>query len=220
MAIQTGDYVAYRGGNTRWVAIETGPYFARKYTLVSQRTGRKRYNVPERELSLWSERQVVELPVKTTKGWVSRPKGWRGFDNFAGGARRTWIGKKWVFKKGHSSWGESRCALEACRYFLQSGGNEDDAVAKFGAQIVKEARYYAEVPVAECYLLSDGTLMMERVLPIRSLQAGSGAPTMDPAEREKRGFSFGGHAWPKWSQYIDSGQIGLTDKGELVAYDL
>ena len=122
---------------------------------------------------------------------------------------------------GHSDWGAERCATEAARYFLQTGGDYEEAVAKFGAGPAKEARdYYNDVPVAECYLLEDGTLLMERVNPVRSLQARDGAPTMSAAEREAAGFTFGGSGWPRWAGKVDSDQIGFTRKGELVAYDL
>lgn len=218
--IHTGNHVAYRGGSTKYEAIQTSRGWGeRKFTLVSLTTGRKRYNVPERDLTKWEERVPVSA-VKTSKGRVRRPGNWKSLESFAGGARRTWIGEKWVFKKGHSDWGEERCAIEACRYFIQSGGSARAAEEKFGRNIVKEAEWYAEVPVAECYLLEDGTLMMERVLPIRSLQCDSGAPSMEPEERERLGFGYGGSAWPKWADIIDSGQVGINTTGELVAYDL
>lgn len=218
--IRTGDHVSFRGGNTEYVATRTSTgWDERKFTIQSVKTGRRRYNVRERDLMLWSETRTVKA-VKTSKGMVRRPRNWTTLDNFAGGARRTYIGEKWVFKKGHSDWGESRCAIEACRYFIQSGGTYQAAEEKFGRSIAEEARYYDDVPVAECYLLEDGTLMMERVLPVRSLQRGSGAPSMEPEERERRGFHYGGSAWPQWADRIDSGQAGINAKGELVAYDL
>lgn len=218
--IRTGNIVAYRGGTTKYEAIQTSRgWEERKFTLVSLTTGRKRYNVRERDLTKWEERVPVSA-IKTSKGRVRRPGNWKSLESFAGGARRTWIGENWVFKKGHSEWGERRCAIEACRYFIQSGGDPKEAENKFGRSVLSEARYYDDVPVAECYLLEDGTLMMERVLPVRSLQRGSGAPSMDEKERERLGFHYGGSAWPKWADIIDSGQIGINAEGDLVAYDL
>lgn len=218
--IRSGDHVAYLNGNTEYVATRTNNgWDERKFTIQSVKTGRRKYNVRERDLIKWEERKPVSS-VKTTQGRVRRPRNWKSFDSFAGGARRTWIGEKWVFKKGHSEWGESRCAIEACRYFLQSGGDPKEAENKFGRSVFNEARYYDDVPVAECYLLEDGTLMMERVLPVRSLQRGSGAPSMTEDERRERGFHYGGRAYPDWSRKVDSDQIGINAKGELVAYDL
>jgi len=218
--VNIGDEVAYRGGNTKYTVVHISGYYASRTCIIrSTKSGRKKYNVPELELTLWFERKPIKA-VKTTQGRVKRPGNWKTLDNFSGGARRTWIGEKWVFKKGHSSWGEERCQVEACRYFIQSGGTEEEAVKKFGKYIVQEASDYDEVPIAECYLLDDGTLMMERVLPVRSLQRGSGAPSMSQEEREKRGFGYGGKGYPDWTRHIDSCQIGFTAKGELVAYDL
>lgn len=218
--IKTGDYVAYRGGSTKYSAVLISAYgYVRKYTLVSTKSGRRRYQVPENDLTPWGERTPVKA-VKTSQGLVKRPRGWKSLMNFSGGARCTWIGEKWVYKKGHNSWGESRCQVEAARYFLQSGGDSEEAIKKFGPKIISEALYYDDVPVAECYLLEDGTLMMERVLPIRSLQRGSGAPSMDAEERERRGFTYGGSGFPAWAGKVDSAQIGVNAKGELVAYDL
>lgn len=221
--ITDGSRVYYRGGNTEYVAVCTRRGWDEyKYTITSVKSGRNKFNVPERDLTLVSERIPVKS-VKTTKGRVRRPNNWKTLNSFAGGARRTWIGEKWVFKKGHGGLGEERCMVEACRYFLQSNGTSADAVraaeAKFGAGIVSEAQEYHDVPVAECYLLEDGTLMMERVLPVRSLQRGSGAPSMNEEERIKYGF-YGGNGYPDWTYKIDSAQVGITDKGELVAYDL
>lgn len=222
--IHSGDHVAYLGGNTEYIATRTNNgWDERKFTIQSVKSGRRKYNVRERDLTKWDERQPVSA-VKTSQGRVKRPRNWKSLESFAGGARRTWIGEKWVFKKGHSEWGESRCAIEAARYFLQTNGTTADALkaaaAKFGQKTVSEARYYDNVPVAECYLLEDGTLMMERVLPVRSLQRGSGAPSMDEDERVRRGFHYGGSAYPDWSGKVDSDQIGVNAKGELVAYDL
>lgn len=218
--IKTGDHVFYLNGTTEYIATRTSTgWDERKFTIQSIKSGRRKFNVRERDLSLKEDRKPV-APVKTSQGRVRRPRNWKTFENFAGGARRTWIGEKWVFKKGHSEWGESRCAIEACRYFIQSGGNPAEAVKKFGTKIVSEAAYYDDVPVAECYLLEDGTLMMERVLPVRSLQRGSGAPSMTEEERQERGFTYGGSAYPQWSCKVDSDQIGINAKGELVAYDL
>lgn len=221
MTIRTDDYVTYLGGTTKYRAVRTTTgWEERKFTITSVKTGRRRYNVRERDLTKWEEAVPVKA-VKTSQGRHKRPRNWKSLDSFAGGARRTWIGEKWVYKKGHSEWGEGRCAIEAARYFLQAGGAYDEAVVKFGVTNAREANeYYRDVPVAECYLLEDGTLMMERVLPIRSLQSGSGAPTMSQEERNKRGFGYGGSAFPSWAGKVDSDQIGFTAKGELVAYDL
>lgn len=216
--IMTGNFVAYRGGNTKYEAILNRNVLGREFTLVSVKTGRKRYNVPEAELTPWGQHVKVKS-VKTTRGRFRRPATWKALPNFSGGARKTYIDEKWVYKKGHSSWGEERCAVEACRYFLQSGGSEQAAIKKFGGSIVEEAKDYFDVPIAECYLLEDGTLMMERVLPVRSLQRGSGAPSMSADEREQF-LASRGNRYPVWIRHIDSNQIGVTDKGELVAYDL
>lgn len=219
--IRTGDHVSYRGGNTEYEAIlVTVGWDTRKYTLVSVKTGRKRYQVPEDQITRWSERIPVKA-VRTSLGRVARPRNWKTLDHFSGGARKTYIGEKWVFKKGHSSWGEERCQVEAARYAIQSGRmTKEEVTERFGAGITREAEDYAEVPVAECYLLEDGTLMMERVLPIRSLQAGSGAPSMTAKERDAKGYGYGGRAIPRWADHIDSQQIGINRHGDLVAYDL
>src|ERR1051326_1337113 len=130
MDIKTGDHVYYRGGNTEYKAVRTSNgWDERKYTITSLVSGRRRYNVGERDLIKCSERTRVK-PVKTSLGRVYRPRNWMTLDSFAGGARRTWIGDNWVFKKGHSDWGEGRCAVEACRYFIQSGGSLDEATKK------------------------------------------------------------------------------------------
>lgn len=219
--IRTGDSVAYRGGNTEYKAtlVDNG-WRARKYVLESVKTGRKRYAVPEEDLTPWAER-VPPKAVKTSLGRVRRPQGWKGLPAFSGGARRTYIGEKWVFKKGHSSWGVERCMVEAARYAVQSGKLDLEGVeARYGRSVAREVEDYDEVPIAECYLLEDGTLMMERVLPIQSLQAGSGAPSMTAEERSAKGYGYGGKAIPRWANQIDSQQIGINRHGDLVAYDL
>lgn len=219
--IRTGDKVALRGGNTPYEAIRnfTG-WDGRKYTLISLKTGRKRYNVPEEHLTKWDERKPVKA-VKTSEGRVKRPATWRDLPCFSGGARRTFIDEEWVYKKGHSDWGAERCMVEAARWQIQTGKMTLDEVKdKWGTSVYDDVKYYSEVPVAECYLLEDGTLMMERVTPIRSLQARDGAPSMTQQEREAKGFGYGGSAFPDWSNRVDSQQIGFTRKGELVAYDL
>lgn len=219
--INTGTKVAYRGGDTPYEAIlTTAGWRERKFTIVSMKTGRKRYNVPEKDLIKWDERTPIKA-VQTSLGRVRRPKTWRDLDCFSGGARKTFIDQEWVYKRGHGDWGRERCIVEAARYAVQSGKMTMDQVKdKWGTSVYDDLKYYSEVPVAECYLLEDGTLMMERVTPIRSLQAGEGAPSMSAEERNKRGFGYGGSAVPAWANHVDSQQIGLTRKGELVAYDL
>jgi hypothetical protein len=220
--IKENQRVAYRGGNTEYRAILTSVGFNARYTLVSVKTGRHRYNVPEKDLVPWSDR--VQLPpVKASDGrLVRRQKNWHTLPNFAGSTRRTWVGKSWVYKRALSDYGKRRSEIEACVWFLQSGGSEANAIRKFGEVIAASATRYRCVPVAECYLLDDGTLVMERVLPVCSLHAGAGAPTMDHAERIRLGFDWGakGKAWPTWVGNVDSAQIGFTRKGKLVAYDL
>lgn len=218
--IENGSFVALRGGNTRYKAICTQEgWLGNYYTLISTVSGRKKYRVAERYLTPWDQRVRA---VKTTRGKVARPKQWDRLQAFSGSTRRTFIGEKWVFKVGTRTWGDVCNKREAALYALQSGVPEADVVEKFGAAIVDGIKRYQirKVPVAECYLLEDGTLMMERVMPISSLQAREGAPSMDGDERVRRGLNWGGKNVPDWLSYIDSAQAGVNRKGELVAYDL
>lgn len=219
--IKTGEHVSYRGGNTEYQVYRMGYGLAApEYTLISIKTGRKRYRVRENDLTRWAERTPVKA-VRTSLGRVARPKNWKSLPAFAGGARRTWIGEKWVYKVGHDNWGRTRCMVEAARYAVQSGKmTMAEVKAEYGPHVADEVKRYHDVPVAECYLLEDGTLLMERVLPVRSLQGYKGAPSMSQEERESRGLEYGGSAVPRWSGKVDSEQIGLNRKGELVAYDL
>lgn len=214
--IKDGTKVTYGGGATVYRAYHsTGQYyFNTKYTLVAEITGRKRYRVPEAKLRLYSDTRVS--PVQTSRGSVSRPSYYRRLPVFSGNNRHTHIGTHWVYKTPRGEYGEFRNQIEACLYQIQSGKiTSEEAVQRFGAKVAREAEYYSDVPIAECHLMEDNTLVMERVMPVNNLNSRQGADEMTPEERRKRGFRR-----PDWSDRVDCEQIGYTRDDKLVAYDL
>lgn len=185
----------------------------RKYTLVPEGGGRKRYQVSEDKIV-----QFVPMPgipiAHTSVGSVRRPKSFRKFKAFSGGCRKTHIGKNWVFKIQHSA-GDFYNAREAALYQYQQGMPMAEIIAKFGEHAARSIEYYKDVPVAECYLLKDGVLMMERVRPVYNLNCASGADQLTLAELDKLGFKE-----ETWMYRVDSDQIGYDRHNRVVAYDL
>jgi hypothetical protein len=185
------------------------------YTLVPVDGGRKRFRVTSDQLRPYVTERVP--PVETTKGSVKRPKGFRRFPEFSGSTRHTYLGKSWVYKLERIGRGEfERNKTEAALYALQSGKKTyPELVEEFGYAIAKHALSYHEegVPVAECYLLPDGSLMMERVKPVRNLQS-------DGEQLTYTELKALGYVEPRWAGMVDCEQIGYTDAGKLVAYDL
>lgn len=186
-----------------------------RYTLVPLDGGRKHYRVTSDTIRPYTPERVP--PVETTRGSVKRPKGFRRLPEFSGSTRHTYIGKNWVYKLerlGRET--STRNRIEAALWLLQEGKRTfHELVEEFGYAVARSAQAFHDegVPVAECHLLSDGTLMMERVRPVWNLQ--SDGEQLTYTELKERGYRE-----PRWASMVDCNQIGYTDKGKLVAYDL
>lgn len=215
--MKDGTHVRYKTGDKVYRAYrdESANDWRYRYTLVPVDGGRKRYRVTVEEMRPYTPDRVE--PVETTRGSVKRPKGFRKLPEFSGSTRHTYVGQKWVYKMeriGRETF--TRNKTEAALWLLQAGKKTyPELVEEFGYTVARAAQdFYDEgVPVAECHLLSDGTLMMERVRPVRNLQSDGDQLTY--AELKERGYQE-----PRWASMVDCEQIGYTDKGELVAYDL
>lgn len=215
--MEDGTKVTFKNGNTVYKAYRADDRGWRYvYTLVSITTGRKRYKVRSEDIRIYVPEDVA--PVLTTRGRVRRPKSFRKLQELSGSQRHTYIHKKWVYKlerRGCSITGYSRNAVEAARYALQTGMTVPEARPKFGDRNVEEAEYYSDVPIAECYLLPDGILMMERVRPVYNLNCQAGGDILSVEEAKNLGYKT-----PKWAGKVDCTQIGYNHRDELVAYDL
>lgn len=200
-------YKAYKTDDTGWRYI---------YTLVpADGTGRKRYRVKEGTL-----RPVVSAStetVNTSRGQVRRPKSFRSqYPEFSGCTRRAYIGKDWVFKVAKYPGDNYKNRVEAARYAVQTGMPEEKAAEVFGQDAVSSAiGRYRDVPIAECHLLPDGVLMMERVKSVNNLNGYEGADQLTYAQMRELGYQR-----PDWAAKVDCEQIGYNRNGELVAYDL
>jgi hypothetical protein len=199
-------YKAYRTDDPGWRYM---------YTLVpADGTGRKRYRVGESAL-----RPVVSAKaetVDTSVGRVRRPKSFRSrYPEYSGCTRRAYIGKEWVFKVAKYVGDNYKNRVEAAQYAAQTGMPEDKIVTTFGADAARALNRWRDVPIAECHLLPDGVLMMERVKPVNNLNKHEGADELTAEERFKLGYKR-----PEWEGAVDCGQIGYNRKGELVAFDL
>ncbi len=215
--MQDGTLVRYRTGKIVYKAYDTSDRddWRRLYTLVPVNGGRKRYRVPGLDIrASWSDEVK---PVKTSAGKVRRPKSFNKLPEYSGCTRRAFIGPRWVFKL--EKWagdGNYKNRVEAARYAIQTGMDQVAAVERFGADAVAKATTrYKDVPIAECHLLEDGVLMMERVRSINNLNSQDGAEQLTRAELESLGYRR-----PAWAGNVDCEQIGYNRKGELVAYDL
>lgn len=158
-----------------------------------------------------SEAPVV---VQTQVGKVRVPKNWHRYKHFSGSSRRTYLGQAWVFKVPIGYWGIEQNQFEAARWALQSGGSRKGIPRAAIVQAGKYGKKGRNVPVAECYLLPCGTLMMERVRPLVNLMNGK-----DKIREGEPGF-LPRHEYPEWATHVDSEQIGYNRSGELVAYDI
>lgn len=198
--------VTYRTGRAHYTAVHTSRDdrggWEYLYTLDPLKGGPKRFYVKESDLH-----EVLSIKgavVQTSVGPVKVPD-FRRFRTASGGTRRTYIGKNWVFKRPLGDWGQTRNEIEAARWAHTQG----QSIAHFDKASQREAtEHYKKVPVAECHLLADGTLMMERVRTIYNIAAKADVP------REER------PEYPEWTWHVDSDQIGFNRKGEIVAYDL
>jgi hypothetical protein len=200
-------YKAYRANSNDW---------RHRYNLIPENgVGRNRYQVNYDDIRAYVPSDVA--PASTSKGRVKRPKNFRSLPEYSGSTRHTYVGKKWVYKleRRGAYIREGRNAIEAARYALQSGMPEAIVTAKFGYDTVREAHYFDDVPIAECYLLEDGILMMERVRPVYDLNRDESGQELTWEERKKLGYRE-----PRWAGKVDCNQIGYTAAGKLVAYDL
>lgn len=199
-------YKAYKTDDTGW---------RYRYTLVpADGTGRKRYRVSDANL-----RPVVSARVEavtTSMGKVRRPKSFRSrYPEYSGCTRRAYIGKDWVFKVAKYPGDNYKNRVEAARYAVQTGMPEEKASEVFGRDAIRALLRYRDVPIAECHLLPDGVLMMERVKSVNNLNVHEGADQLTVDEMRKFGYKR-----PDWAGSVDCGQIGYNRNGELVAYDL
>lgn len=216
--MKDGTLVRYRTGKVVYQAYrEPGLIddWRHKYTLVPVNGGRKRYRVSQYDVRAnWSDEVK---PIKTSAGKIRRPKSFNKLPEYSGCTRRAFIGKHWVFKL--EKWagdGNYKNRVEAARYAIQTGMGEVAAVERFGADAVAEATtLYKDVPIAECHLLEDGVLMMERVRSVNNLNVCDGAEELSREERLKLGYRR-----PAWAGNVDCEQIGYTHAGDLVAFDL
>jgi len=199
-------YKAYRTDDTGWRYL---------YTLVpADGIGRKRYRVQETKLAPAVSAQVEV--ANTSRGQVRRPKSFRSrYPVYSGCTRRTYVGKDWVFKVAKYPGDNYKNRVEAARYAAQTGVPEDKIAATFGADAHRSLIRWRDVPIAECHLLPDGVLMMERVRPVHNLNAEEGADELTWAEKGNLGYRR-----PEWASAVDCEQIGYNRHGELVAFDL
>lgn len=198
-------YRAYRSDDNGWRYL---------YTLVPEDGGRKRYRVRETLL-----RPVVSSnreSIKTSAGLVSRPKSFRSqYPEFSGCTRRAYVGKNWVFKVAKYPGDNHKNRVEAAQYAVQTGMPKEKATEVFGQDAVRALLRYEGVPIAECHLLPDGVLVMERVKSVNNLNEHEGADELTRQEKAELGYMR-----PEWANDVDCEQIGYNRKGELVAYDL
>jgi hypothetical protein len=197
-------YKAYRTDDAGWDYL---------YTLVPVNGGRKRYRV--RGTSCRPHVTAEAMPVNTSRGFVKRPKTFRQYPEYSGCTRRAYIGREWVFKVAKYPDDNFKNRVEAAHYAIQTGMTRETAIEKYGEDAVSRLRRWAGVPIAECHLLPDGVLMMERVKSINNLNADEGAEMLTYEERRKLGYLR-----PHWANAVDCEQIGYNAKGDLVAYDL
>lgn len=188
----------------------------RLYTLVpASGAGRKRYRV--RHVQLRPHWDEEPKPVNTSAGKVRRPKTFSRLPEYSGCTRRTHVGPKWVFKlEKYPGGGNYKNRVEAAKYALQTGMSQERVAKKFGEDAARTAETrYGQVPIAECHLLPDGVLMMERVRPVYNLNSEEGAEQIPRDELAQLGYQR-----PDWASHVDCEQIGYNTKGELVAFDL
>lgn len=197
-------YKAYRTDDAGW------DY---RYTLVPVNGGRKRYRVTSYAVRPYVAPEVP--PVNTSRGSVKRPKTFRRYSEYSGCTRRAYVGREWVFKVAKYAGDNYKNRVEAAQYAVQSGMSTELATEKYGADAVQSLSRYRGVPIAECHLLPDGVLMMERVKSVNNLNEHEGADQLSYTERQKLGYQR-----PFWASSVDCEQIGYNAKGELVAYDL
>jgi len=184
------------------------------YTLVPVHGGRKRYRVDSYHMRPYVAPEVTS--VNTSRGQVRRPKSFRKlYPEYSGCTRRAYIGKQWVFKVAKYPGDNYKNRVEAAQYAVQSGMSTALAAEKFGLDAVQGLRRYEGVPIAECHLLPDGVLVMERVKSINNLNSDEGADELTYDEKRARGYRR-----PPWASNVDCEQIGYNSKGDLVAYDL
>jgi hypothetical protein len=115
---------------------------------------------------------------------------------FEGSTRQTYVGDDWVYKVPTCIYGERQNELEADTYV---GYLNDEPV----------------IPIAECYLLHDGTLKMRRVYTIKNLE---GEPDVWMPHDEIVEICDTWERTLGWS--VDSQQIGYDHTGNIVAYDI
>lgn len=212
--MKDGTLVTLGSGNTVYRAYRTDPDgWQYKYTLVPEYGGRKRYRVPLGKIRIYVPQEVA--PVTTSQGSVKRPKGFRRLPESSGSTRHTYVGSKWVWKLGRGERGLLRNQIEAARWKRQTGSSFAEVSSEFGEKVAQEAEYFSVVPIAECHLLPDGILMMERVRPVNDLNRSQTGQELTWKERSALGY-----AEPGWADRVDCNQIGYNRKNQLVAYDL
>lgn len=196
-------------GKTKYKAILCG-YSVKSeelYTLVPINGGRKRHMVPRSKINLW--REPLKESIQTSRGKVKVPRSLRKLPSASGGTRCAYLAKDWVWKEATSGWGLEQNAVEATMYQMQQGlkNRPEKTVEKVWNRAV---RYHEQgIKVAECHLLPDGRLLMERVKTIYNLR-------MDPDVTD----SYLRKNLPEWTYSVDSSQVGINHKGEIVAYDV
>lgn len=134
---------------------------------------------------------------KRSKALQDHPDVYMTLPVYEGGTRQAYVGEEWVWKVPTWTRGERQNRREAELYAQRARGEKVD------------------IPVAECYLLNDGTLKMRRVKTINDLRKPADAPN-----------AFGERPYwdnpdvPAWVFDIDSAQVGYDNHGVLVAYDV
>lgn len=122
-----------------------------------------------------------------------------------GTTRKVHMGTEWVYKVPKFDWGRGQNIFEANTWLRGKG-----------LPLLDPNEGAAYVPVAECHLLLDGTLMMERVRTIRDIGWDTGHdwrqnnPDVPGAE----------DVIPKEFWSCDSAQCGYDRHGEIVLYDI
>lgn len=149
--------------------------------------------------------------IETTVGTVTLdPEVYTEWQRKSGGTRHAYLSPcgKWVVKQARYStwtksveWGEKQNKKEAGMYAERT---------YLGTEGVK-------VPVAECHLLPNGDLLMERVKTVVDIAPIEGSHYQTHAPDVPLTYE---DDLPAWTWHVDSSQVGYDRHGELVAYDV
>lgn len=128
--------------------------------------------------------------------WFDEDERYTELPSVCGTTRETFMGEEWVYKRPLNTRHQERNEVEALQYAAQVKGDPSPR------------DYFNGVPIAECYLMSDGTLKMRRVKRIRNLRG----------DADVEGVS--NDQLPEWAWKVDGDQVGYDHRGQIVAYDL